>query len=340
MKRLATLAAVGAATLCLPVANAAAKDYADTALNVIPSGQYGSIPPPGANGSLLPADAQANLYDGLTPLFDRVGPGDLTTFFKSEALGSLGTDGPGTDDPIPGRTDITITRDIYNVPHVVADSYDGGIFAAGWIAAKDRGLLLQQARNNARVAAIDAPGLSAIGLVVQLKSFTPSAQTEAVVAKQTQALKREGKEGRGVLEDIDTYISGINYFFSLNSPSTAPFTRNDIFALNALKGQFLGQGGGDEANRTEFLAGLQKRLGKEQGMSVFDDLRQFKNDGSPTTIDGRFPYGQIPKKAPGSVVIDPGSFEETPAVADPALARKVAPEPVQASNTLMITAEN
>ena len=105
------------------------------------------------------------MYDGLTPLFDQVQHGDLTTYFKSEALGSLGTDGPGTPDNIPGRPDIQITRDVYSVPHVVRDSYDGGIFAAGWIAAKDRGLLLNQARYNGRVAAIDAPGLSAIGLI-------------------------------------------------------------------------------------------------------------------------------------------------------------------------------
>ena len=59
-----------------------------------------------------------------------------------------------------------------------------------------------------------------------------------------------------------------------------PFTRNDIYAINALKAQFLGQGGGDEANRTQFLTGLQKRIGKNKGKSVFNDLRQFKNEGA------------------------------------------------------------
>ena len=29
-----------------------------------------------------------------------------------------------------------------------------------------------------------------------------------------------------------------------------------MFAVNALKGQFVGQGGGDEARRTQFLSGL------------------------------------------------------------------------------------
>jgi acyl-homoserine lactone acylase PvdQ len=327
---------VAFAALALP-ATASAKDYADTALNIIPSGQLQPGEPPAPQ----PNDAQAT-YDGLTPLFDDVGKGDLTTYFKSEALNSLGTDGPGTVEPVPGHSGITITRDVYGVPHVKADSYDDGIFAAGWIAAEDRGLLLQQARYNARVAAIDAPGLSAIGLVTQLKNFVPSEQTENEVAKQTQALKDQGKEGKKVLHDIDTFIAGINGYYDYVGSSVAPFTRNDIYAFNALKDQFLGEGGGDEARRTQFLSGLQDRLGVKKGRRVFDDLRQFKNKDVPTTIDGKFPYGKrlVPgKKAPGNVVIDHDSYVTTPAVADRELAKAVAPQPVQASNTLMITAD-
>ena len=84
-----------------------------------------------------------------------------------------------------------------------------------------------------------------------------------------------------------------------------------MYALNALKGQFVGEGGGDEARRSQFLGGLEQRLGAKQGLSVFNDLRQFKNAGSPTSVDGTFNYGQIPASAPGSVVLDPGSFQTT-----------------------------
>ena len=338
-KRLSVIVVGLIAMLALPGV-ASAKDYADTALNIIPSGQLQPGEPPAAK----PNDAQATMYDGLTPLFDNVTTGDLTTYFKSEALNSLGTDGPGTLETVPDHPGIEITRDAYGVPHVDADTYDDGIFAAGWIAAEDRGLLLQQARYNARVAAIDAPGLSAIGLVTQLKNFVPSQQTEDVVAEQTQALKDQGKEGKKVLADIDTYIDGINHWYELHSPSTAPFTRNDIYALNALKDQFLGEGGGDEARRSQFLGGLQDRLGEKKGWSVFNDLRQFKNKGVPTTIDGKFPYGKaaknLSKDAPGSVVLDHDSYTQTPAVENKALAKQLAPQPVQASNTLMITPQH
>ncbi len=144
-----------------------------------------------------------------------------------------------------------------------------------------------------------------------------------------------------MLHDIDTFISGINDYFAANSPSTAPFTRNDIYALNALKGQFVGQGGGDEARRSEFLGALEQKYGTKKGFSLFNDLRQFKNPETPTSVDGKFPYGSIPKKAPGSVVLDPNSFVSTPAVANAKLAQQAAPptEPRHASNTLMISAK-
>lgn len=339
-KRLVTLAVAFAAAMIIPVSGASAKDYAGTALNIIPSGQYGNVPVPTPGGDKFPATQQAQMYDGLTPLFDQVSDSDLTTYFKSEAIGSLGTDGPGTEEVIPGRPDITLIRDRYNVPHVTAQTYEGGIFAAGWIAAEDRGLLLAQARYNARVAAIDVPGVTAIGLITGLKSFVPSAQTEAEVAKQTQVLEAAGKEGKAVLADIDTFVEGINYYLQQTGSTQAPFTRNDIYALNALKGQFLGQGGGDEARRTQFLSGLQDRVGAKKGMSIFNDLRQFKNKGVPTTIDGRAPYGAIPKKPKGNVLIDHDSYQRTSAVPTSAQLRLGSPEdPMQASNTLMITKE-
>ena len=321
------------AGMLVPASTAAAgtqKDPARTALNIIPSGQFGDVP------TLPEADTQARMYDGLTHLFDRVTNGDLTRFFKSEGLG-VGPDGPTTVEEVP-RPGVTITRDRFNVPHVDAETYEDGIWAAGWVAASDRRLLGEQARFNARVAAIDAPGLSALGLIAGLQNFQPSEQTEAVVAQQSRVLRKKGKEGRAVLRDIDTFVTGINDFIEANNLPDEPWTRNDVFAINALKGQFVGEGGGDEARRTQFFSSLTDTLGPRRGLSVFNDLRQFKNQGSPTDVDDRFRYGHLPKRRRGNVIIDPGSFERTPAVDDPELARKAARDPVQASNTLMIGA--
>jgi acyl-homoserine lactone acylase PvdQ len=325
---------VGGMLALAPGAGAAApKDYSQTALNIIPSGQFGSIPPPPG------ADTQALMYDGLTPLFDDVTNADLTKYFKSEKYG-VSTAGPGTTESVP-RPGVTIVRDSYDVPHVTATTHDGGVWAAGWIAAEDRGLLLQQARYNARVAAIDAPGLDAVNLIASLKSFEPSDQTEAVVAKQAQVLSAAGSEGKAVLHDIDTFISGINDYLAAQGSSAEPFTRNDIFALNALKDQFVGEGGGGEARRSQFLGGLQERRGVKKGYSIFNDLRQNLNAGSPTTVDGHFNYEHAPTKpgAPGSVVLDPGSFTPTPATSAK-VPNKVSDQRSHASNELMIDSQH
>src|SRR4051812_49077543 len=251
MRRCVAAAVTIGALAAAPSASAGITEYAQTALNIIPSGQYGSLaPPPGA-------DTQAKMYDGLTPLFDNVTDGDLTTYFKSEKFG-VDTAGPGTNEPNPCGA--TITRDSYDVPHVDAASHDQGVCAAGWIAEEDRGSLLLLARNDAYVAAIDAPGIDAVGLIASLKQFTPSQQTIDEVHKQRQVLLDEGKEGKAVVHDIDTFVSGMNAYIDANSPGTPHFTDTDIFALNALKDQFVGEGGGDEARRSQFLGGLEHRL--------------------------------------------------------------------------------
>jgi hypothetical protein len=122
------LIAVGmCAAMVLPASAGAATDYAATALNIIPSGQYGGVPVhPGA-------DTQAKMYDGLTPLFDDVRKADLFTYFKSEGLG-VGPDGPTTAEPVP-RPGVRIVRDKYNVPHVTGATHDDGVWAAARIAA-------------------------------------------------------------------------------------------------------------------------------------------------------------------------------------------------------------
>ena len=326
MRRVSIVAGVVLVFALVACSSAFAKDRTIIARNILPSGQY-QVPGPGAA-------AQAQMYNALTPLFDHVTPNDLFTDFKSEKL-SIDTDGPTTQEnvPFPG---VTLLRDRFDIPHIYASTRQGGILTDGWIAAEDRGLLLQQARYDSRIAVIDAPGLSAISLISSLQNFVPSAQTEAFTASETKALKRQGKEGKAVLRDIDTYVAGINAYLAASHSPNAPWTRNDIYAVNALKGQFLGQGGGREALNSQFLGGLEQQLGRGRGFAAFNDLRQFKNPKSVTSVNGSFPYGHIPKKHPGSVVLDHNSFTPTPAV-PASIASKLDAKPIQASNELMVT---
>ena len=72
----------------------------------------------------------------------------------------MDTAGPGTHGERSARRGDHHPRQVQRSARLLPTTYNGGIWAAGWIAAEDRGLLLEQARYNARVAAIDAPGLT------------------------------------------------------------------------------------------------------------------------------------------------------------------------------------
>lgn len=320
--------ALGALAIAAPGASATAKDYASTALNIIPSGQPGGFPVPAG------ADRQAKMYDGLTPLFDRVTTKDLFTYFKSERFG-----GRGRVERVP-RKGVRIVRDSFDVPHITGRTRLDVIWAAGWVAAEDRRLLIDQARFDARIAALDAPGISAFDLVQGLKQFVPSAQTEAYLARQTTVLERAGRKGRQLLRDIDTYLAGMNaQYRAAGHPANPPFNRNDVYAVNALAGELFGRGGGDETRRAELLDSLQDRLGADRGLSVWNDLRQRDDPESPVTIGRRFPYqnGAPTGIGKGNVKIDAGSFEATPAAT--AAAASSAAEPPHASNFLVVGAK-
>ncbi len=297
MSRIVALAAA-AAVVVLP-APAYATDFAVTARNIMPSGELGGFP------VLADADAQAQMYDALTPLFNQVTDADLQTKFKSEALG-LGTDGPGTPESVP-RAGVTIVRDRFHVPHIVGATHDDVTWATGWVAEEDRGLLLALARYPGRLAALDAPNIDAFGLVEKLKTFTPTKSADRAI-ERTALRNLHGAEGRALLHDIDVYVAGVNARLKAEKSSQKPWTRVDVIGANALVGQIFGQGGGDEARRSELLSGLLKRLGKSKGQKAFDDLSERADPDSPATISKAFPYGAF-KSDRGNAVLADGSLK-------------------------------
>lgn len=301
----ARAAALCAAALLAFSAQAAAKDYAGTALNVIPSGQWGNAGPPPA------ASEQATMYDGLTPLFDQVTAGDLTRYFKPETFGAGGGQCPCTTEAVP-RKGVKIVRDRLNVPHITGRNRLDLDWAAGWVLAQDRELLLNLGRYPARFAALDAPGIDAFSLVTSLTGVRVTAQADRIIDReQTAALKSRGREGLALLRDIDEYVKGINARLQHDNSPQAPWTRVDVYAINALAGQIFGQGGGDETRRSMMLDGLQRKLGAAAGRRVFDDLSEQSDDDAPVTISKRFPYEPVPSKAPGSAIVDNGSMTPT-----------------------------
>jgi acyl-homoserine lactone acylase PvdQ len=329
MRRILILAlALTTAAVLAPAAGAqvpATHDYSIIARDIMPSGEYGSVPPP-AN-----AAQQAEMYNALTPLFNHVTPSALNNDFKPMPVGIAGAAKPITQEPVP-HPGVTIYRDAFHVPYVYGVTRDDVTWGAGWVVAEDRGLLLNEARYIGRLAAIDAPGQSAIGLIGGLASFTPTAQTENVVANQTNQLLAHGAEGRSILHDIDVYLEGINAYLTLNGGDPRPYTRNDIYALNAIKDQFVGEGGGQQAANAEFLASLQRKLGAKRGYAVWNDLREANDPEAPASVPGHVQFQPKPTSTSGNVALDPNSLSSAARAALDASANRA-----HASNELMVS---
>jgi acyl-homoserine lactone acylase PvdQ len=281
------------------------QDFAGDAFNVLPPGEAGALFPTLHSGDQIP------LYDGLTPKFDAVTSDDLRTFFKPNIFGLGGQQPERVENP-PGHPGLTIERDSFGVPHVFGDTRADVMFGAGWVAAEDRGFLMETVRGPGRIAALDVPGVDPLSLATSFRQFVPSQQTEQFMSSQVGVLQRAGSRGQQILDDIQSYVDGIN---ALNGAATTPWTQNDVLAVGSLIGAILGRGGGDEARRSELLSALDQRLGQRDGQRLWDDLREVQDPETPVTLDRRFRYGGEAKQQRGNAVIDDGSLDTSAAQA-------------------------
>ena len=346
MSKRPVLAALLALTVTAPGAQAA------TRLNVIPHGQRAPGVPWGSTPGMLPADTQARMYDRITPLFRNVTDAvlvpstDGSGYYKSADL--LPENDPsfifsqtvnGTS-PTAGAVSATIKRDAYGVPHIYSDTDAGVIFGAGYVTATDQGLLLSQARYNGVAGLLDVPGVPAIKLILGLYSFTPNPTlAQQMTDLQTKNILKQGAAGKQLLADIDTYLAGMNARRAEASPSTAPYTRTDIYALNAVKSQFLGEGGGNETANAQFLDGLRTKLGARKGDGVFSDLQARNDPEAAVTTTKSFPAqtGVSVSHPQGMVRLKNGSFVSG-AVRLPGQYRRDTTVPHQlASNILIVS---
>jgi acyl-homoserine lactone acylase PvdQ len=335
----------------LVLAGVPATAAAATELNVIPHGQQEPGVAWASSPGILPANTQALMYDRLTPLGRNVTDAvlapsaDGTGYFKSARL--LAPEDPSliTDETITaqaGARTLTarIRRDAYGVPHVFSATDDGVIFGAGYVVAQDRNLLLDQARNNGIAGAIDLPGAPAIQLVLGLYDYQPTARIRAqVTRRQDAALKAAGSAGRKVLADIDTYLVGINLWYGKNRPTVRKFDRADIYALNAIKAQFLGQGGGQEVENALFLDAARDKFGAKRGSAVYEDLRQRNDPETTTTTSRRAPFQTAvsARRPKGVVRIEKGSFKSAGVkLPGGGAAAAAIPARTKASNVLLV----
>jgi len=272
----------------------------DTALYILPPGNYGGLPTTAHSRDQLP------LYDGLTPLRDAVTAADLERLFLPEDFTPIE---PSQEEPT-GRPGLRIVYDAYGIPHITGETREDVAFGAGWVTARDRGLLLTLGRGPARVAVCDVPGIDAFSLVTSAQSFVPSAECEALVTAQQRLLvDTHGEKGRQILADARATADGANAYWAAHGITTDPVTANDVIAVTAFIGSIFGAGGGAEATNADLLAKLTSALGDEVGRAAWDDAMLFLDPEAPTTIRRRFRYGPLTGgPVRGSVVVDPGSI--------------------------------
>jgi acyl-homoserine lactone acylase PvdQ len=245
--------------------------------------------------------------------------------FKPAPLGAPPRAGYKRENP---RKGVKIFRDEFGVAHVNGKTEADVAYGAGWVTAADRGLLLQLIRGPARIAALDVPGLDPLALALSGKSFVPSAQTEAFLSNQIDAVRSQRSVGPKILALVNAYAAGINGYYRAKGIPATPFTANDVIASAALIAARFGTNGGQEVQNSMFLDALAGRLGEADARRVFADLREANDPESAVSVPGSFPQETPAAPAPGSVVLDDGSFTGAPLTA-----------PAFASNALLVGAK-
>ena len=302
MKRVVLLSLLGF-LMMVPAANAARLDFGKQTWNVLPSGQSGALPPDEHSVD------QLRIYDALTPLSGDVTRNSITSYFKSARF--FAPKGGTVTRPKRG---VKIRRDgKWGVPHIEARTRSDVYWAIGWATAQDRGLFMETIRYPSRFTILDAPGKDALSLATSLRQFTPSRQTERFIASQRGLIARDGRRGRRLLKDVEAYVAGINAYNRSQDNGIKPWTYVDVISVVGLLGQVFGAGGGDEVRSSQLLAELRNRLGPA-GTDVWSDLRSAQDPETSVTTRRRFPYvTQGRGRAPGSLVVDPGSLSPSAA---------------------------
>jgi acyl-homoserine lactone acylase PvdQ len=319
IRRLLVLLATATVTvgvLLTPLDAASRQDHAASAWTILP---------PGENGSLSfdkNTTDQAKMYDALTPRLGNVTASDIRRLFKPATLGAPPAKGDRRERPRPG---LVITRDRFGVAHVTGRTVADVAYGAGWVTAADRGLLLQLIRGPARAAALDVPGLDPLALALSGKTFVPSSEAEAFLANQFDAVRAQGEIGTRMIAAVNAFSAGINGYYRAKGIPAPAFTPNDVVASAALIASRFGTNGGQEVRNAMFLDALEDRLGAAEARRVFADLRSANDPEAPVTVPGSFPQELPSSPAPGSVVVDDGSFTGAPLDA-----------PAAASNALLI----
>lgn len=321
------------AAFAVPAAQAAPQPYgandAGGFRNVLPPGENGlatlsQVFAFRASGALPPHFAdQQPLYENLVYGSPTLTDAQIPAFFKDATFGVQPGDVASTIQP---RSDVTIVRDAaYGIPHIYGDTRSGTMFGAGYAGAADRLFLMDVLRHTGRAELASFLGGSNAETDATQWGFAP--YTEADLQKQIDRAPRiYGQAGQQAIEDLQSYIDGINAYVAAASTTPAlkpaeyallgkpmePWKPTDVVAIASLVGGIFGRGGGNELGSAQTMQAFEARFGRKAGRRAWLDFRSKNDPEAPTTLSQRFPYETRSAFARrGLALPDPGSVRDT-----------------------------
>jgi acyl-homoserine lactone acylase PvdQ len=263
---------------------------------------------------------QMPLYDGVMPHASTLKPGDIDTYYKPTAFGSMPGGAGSTESP---RAGVTIVRDkSFGMAHITGTTRADVMFGAGYATAEERLFLMDALRHTAEgsLAALTGAG-AAKDDAAQLtdQDFSP-----AELTKQFEDLpSRLGADGARAHQDILDYVAGINAYiddarlnpakmpaeYAALGVQPAPWTVADTAAEAVLLvTQFTVSNGGEERNQQIQLA-FRKRFGKSW-RKPYGDLREAEDPEAFTVAKAPFLSDRPGKVRSGrNVALDAGSIK-------------------------------
>src|SRR5438309_1433683 len=297
-------------------------------LNILPPGADGLIPAstvaPGAH-----ALDQLAMYRDLILAAPGIGEADLPRFFKDASIGA-----PAIPQRIETpRAGITIARDAFGVPHVMAAARADLFFGAGYATAEDRLFLADALRNMGRGRFTQFAGdlrgvLGAVGFDRTYAAVAGYSEAELQL-QIDQGIARDPVLGQRVLDDGTAFVAGVNAYIAEARADTTnaklpaeygllhipleDWKLTDVVACTIAFTTVIGfgNGGGGEHENALLLAALEQRFGAKRGQLLWADLRSADDPETPVSTRERFPYLTTSRRRidPAAVArLDPGSF--------------------------------
>src|SRR5690242_4200330 len=327
-------------------------------------GGFRNVLPPGENGFDNALDLaafetshsrpqnssdQLPLYRDLLANYRTLNDAGVDQFFKDATFGVKPQDVMRTYSP---RSDVTIERDRYDVPHIYGSTRAGAEFGIGYATAEDRLFFLDVFRHVGRGELSSFVGGAPANRQLDEQVWNVAPYTEQDLQRQIDQRPPQYAAQADLLKsDLDNYVAGINQYIAEArlDPTKMPaeyaaigrpqgpdnWKGTDVVATADVVGAIFGAGGGRELPSALVLEQAQKRFGKTQGRRVWQDFREANDPEAPTTTKRSFPYERAPKHPIGVAMPDPGSVTDLH-LADPSTTKSQASAfPKTMSNALL-----